>query len=258
MDRPFSSPARGVMGWSFWGHSKRPGQCQQDIKVSRPATGHLSLLVSFGGPSTPSTPAPRRSTEPPLHRPPAGAEGPPWRRRCSWTSPGSPPGRSPAATLPHRPGQSPRPRASGGPRSPPGGAGPAVPTSSPPHRAAVSNRMRHGLWPPLPPACRLHTHPSPRAPSHTVPARPPHSPLSSGRVHVEDATLEAQRGGSRACVTQPARGRVSTGVPPVPSPLPWADAPPAISSPTGLLCTSWQPPGGPLGLPDWGPHGAGG
>lgn len=110
MDRPFSSPARGVMGWSFWGHSKRPGQCQQDIKVSRPATGHLSLLVSFGGPSTPSAHThPRRSTEAPLHHPSAGAEGPPWRRRCSWTSLGSPPGRSPAATLPHCPGQSPRP-----------------------------------------------------------------------------------------------------------------------------------------------------
>lgn len=178
MDRPFSSPARGMMGWSFWGHSKRPGQCQQDIKVSRPATGHLSLLVSFGGPSTPSAHThPRRSTEAPLHHPSAGAEGPPWRRRCSWMSLGSPPGRSPAATLPHCPGQSPRParpQSLGGVLlSAWGSRARSAPLPSCTHRGAVCNRMKHGLWPPLPPACWLQTHPSPRAPSHAVPADPP-------------------------------------------------------------------------------------
>lgn len=48
--KSLSSPASRVSGQSFC-VVQRPGQCWQDIKVSRPATGHC--LSPSGGPSIP-------------------------------------------------------------------------------------------------------------------------------------------------------------------------------------------------------------
>lgn len=130
-------PARGLIGWSFWCHWKGPGQCQQDIKVSRPVTGHLPLFVSLGGRSF--------YTLSPLPHSRRGASGLSCRRQRgpiaeSEVSPECP-----------RPAPPTIPAASTGLHSQPWRARHQCPPPLPsPHRGAMSDR---GCWPRSPPAC---------------------------------------------------------------------------------------------------------